>query len=189
MYDVTPYTCEKSRACGPTSLKMLLDYYGVSVELDQLIEECGVTVAGCSAVDLMRVGRAHGLDMIAFSMTPDELLRQDRPAIVWWKYVHWVVIAGMDDAGQAVICNPSIGRFTIDAGTFGALYSGVSLWNGAPESLPEPGGMTADANQPKGSHFLAGGKIYEATAAILRGAAILPGVNCREITLDEMIGG
>lgn len=137
MYDVTPYTSGKSTACGPTCLKMLLEYYGVTVDLDQLIKECGVAVDGCSAADLIRVGRAHGLDMKAFQMTPDELIRQDRPAICWWRFDHWIVFCGLSDAGQVVMCNPSMGRFEIDRGTFCALYSKVSLWNGEPEDTAE----------------------------------------------------
>ena len=138
MYDVTPYTSGKSTACGPTCLKMLLEYYGVTVDLDQLIEECGVAVDGCSAADLNRVGRAHGLDMKTFKMTPDELIRQDRPAIVWWKYYHFLVFCGQSAEGDIVLCNPSMGRYTIDKGTFAALYSGISLWNGSPEDAVIP---------------------------------------------------
>ena len=136
MFDVTPYTCEKSTACGPTCLKMLLGYYGREADLDELIEECGVGVAGCSARDLLRVGRAHGLDMVTFKMDAEELIRQDRPAIVWWKWSHFVVFAGTNETGQVVICNPGSGRFGIDKGTFKSLYSGISLWNGEPHDLP-----------------------------------------------------
>ena len=137
MYDVTHYTTDKSTTCGPTCLQMLLNYYGITVDQKTLTEECGVDVTGCSAADLMRVGRLHGLDMVAFQMDAGELIRQDRPAIIWWKYSHWVVFAGKNEAGDVVLCNPSMGRYPIDAGTFAALYGGVSLWNGEPHDLPE----------------------------------------------------
>jgi len=38
---------------------------------------------------------------------------------------------------DVVLCNPSMGRYPIDAGTLTSLYSGVSLWNGEPHDLPE----------------------------------------------------
>ena len=85
-----------------------------------------------------RILKSRGLDMKAFSISADELIRQDKPAIVWWKYRHWCVFCGMDDRGQVVICNPALGRYGIDQGSFSSLYSGVSLWNGQPEPLPEP---------------------------------------------------
>lgn len=135
MYDVKPYTCSKATACGPTCLKMLLEYYGTEVDLDTLIQECHVGVAGCSAKDIKDAAIAHGLEPIIYQMDADELIRQDRPAIIWWKYTHWCVFAGMDVNGNVVICNPAIGRYGLDKGTFAALYSGVSLWNGEPHDL------------------------------------------------------
>ena len=138
MYDVIPFTTGHQTACGPAALKMLLGYYDVDVDIDILIDECGVNIGGCTAGDLKRVGRAHGLDMTAYSMDAEELIKQDKPAIIWWKYSHWCVFAGRDDKGDVVICNPSRGRFAIDRGSFATLYTGVSLWNGEPQPLPEP---------------------------------------------------
>ena len=67
MFDVIPVTSVKPTDCGATCLKMLLAYYGTDVDLDKLIRECNTRLIGCSAGDLLRVGRAHGLaDMKAF---------------------------------------------------------------------------------------------------------------------------
>ena len=141
MFDVKLTTTRRSTACGPACLKMLLDYYGVNVELDTLIEECNVTVNGCSANDLLRVGRTHGLtNMAAYQETPDDLLKQDRPAIVWWRYNHYIVYCGMNEAGDVVIANPMQGCYPIDKASFAALCSGlaagycVALCNGAPRN-------------------------------------------------------
>lgn len=135
MFDVDIVTSKGDTDCGPACLKMLLGYYGVDVSLDDLIAECGVQISGCSGRDLLRVGRAHGLDMEAFRMDPDELIRQDRPAIVWWSYTHWVVMCGLDDHGNVIIANPSRGRFGIDQESFSKLYSGVAVFNGNPDEL------------------------------------------------------
>lgn len=155
MFDVIPVTTDRETACGPACLKMLLGYYGVDVDLDTLIAECNVSVAGCSGGDLKRVGKAHGLDMIAYGMDAEELIRQDRPAIVWWKYAHWCVFAGQDD-GAVVISNPASGKFRIDKGTFASLYSGVSLWNGDPEPLPDPDPDTDLADLAEAARILLG---------------------------------
>ena len=132
MYDVSIVTTGHASACGPACLAMLLDYYGHGAPLDELIEECGVRINGCTGADLLRVGRAHGLDMLAYRMDADELIRQDRPAIIHWRYQHWCVFAGRDENGDVWLCNPSRGRYRIDAGTFKTLYSGVAIYNGAP---------------------------------------------------------
>lgn len=135
MYDVIPVTSKNQVDCGATCMKMLLAYYGEEASLDDLIVECNTRLIGCSAADLMRVGKAHGLDMMAYQMDAAELVRQDRPAIVWWKYNHWVVCCGMDDAGNVVICNPDRGRYRMSEGTFASFYTGVALFNGEPHDV------------------------------------------------------
>lgn len=136
MFDVTPITSPKPFDCGATCLKMLLAYYGTDVPLDQLIEECHTTITGCTGKDVLRVGRAHGLDMKAFQMDAEELVNQDRPAIVWWMYQHFVIFSGLDENGKVVVCNPDLGRYRMNVDTFKSFYAGVSFWNGEPEPLP-----------------------------------------------------
>jgi len=135
MFDVLPVTSPAEVDCGPTCLKMLLAYYGEEISLEDLIVECNTRLIGCSAKDLLRVGKAHSLDMKAYSMDADELIRQDRPSIVWWKYNHWCVCCGTDDTGNVVICNPDRGRYRMSQGLFTAFYSGVALFNGEPHDI------------------------------------------------------
>ena len=138
MFDVLPVTSARPTDCGATCMKMLLAYYGQDVALDQLIRECNTRLIGCSAGDLKRCGIAHGLEMVAYQMDAAELIRQDRPAIIHWKHQHWCVFCGRDDGGNVVICNPDRGRYRLPPDTFAAMYTGVSLFNGEPEALPEP---------------------------------------------------
>lgn len=176
MFDITPVTSAKPLDCGPTCLKMLLAYYGTEVELDQLAEECGITVSGCTGADLMRVGRAHGLDMQCYSMDADELVRQDRPAIVYWRYSHFVVFAGRDTDGRVAICNPDRGRYRMTEGTFAAIASGlddhpgqvIGIFNGEPHDII----ATAPGNYAAGEVFELGGILYRALIAIARGEAM-----------------
>lgn len=142
MFNVLPITSPKSLDCGSTCLKMLLEYYGITVDLDTLIEECDIKINGCTAADIRRVGNAHGLDILIWDdrQNPalvDMLISQDRPAIVWWKYNHFCVFCGKDDNGDVVICNPDRGRYSISVGSFKSMYSGVSITHGTPESLQE----------------------------------------------------
>ena len=138
MYDVKLVTTSNPVACGATSLKMLLEYYGISVPLDQLIVECNVRLIGCTGKDIMQTARAHGMtDISAWKMDAAELIRQDRPAIIFWNHSHFVVFSGRDDKGNVWICNPARGRFPLDEGTFCSLYSGIAFFNGEPDTLPE----------------------------------------------------
>ena len=138
MYDVKPVTTAHKTACGPACLKMLLDYYGQDVALETLIQECNVGIAGCSAKDVLRVGREHGLDMTTWKMGADDIMKQDRPAILWWRYQHFVVFCGMNDQDEPVICNPANGRYAISKETFARAFSEIVLCNGTPDDvIPE----------------------------------------------------
>lgn len=137
VYDVIPVTSPKQTDCGATCLKMLLAYYGQDISLEQLTRECNTSLIGCSAKDLIRVGKTHTLDMKAYEMDADELLRQDRPAIVWWMYNHFVVFCGVDANGKAVICNPNSGKYRVSRGNFRAFYTKVALFNGEPHDVSE----------------------------------------------------
>ena len=151
MFDVKPITSPKQLDCGPTCLKMLLAYYGIDVDLDTLIKECNVSYAGCTAADIMRAGRKHGLDMMAWGNKDDfnpsgsgetievDTIEYDRPAIVWWKYNHFVVFCGLNDDGKVVICNPDRGRYPISKSLFKSFNSGVDITNGIPQKQPEEG--------------------------------------------------
>ena len=140
MFDVLPVTSSNPTDCGATCMKMLLAYYGEDVPLDELIRECNTRIIGCTAKDLLRVGRAHGLDMKAFKMDAEELVRQDRPSIIWWKYSHFVVLCGQDDEGKVVICNPDLGRYRMSFATFASFFTEICLFNGEPHDLPESDG-------------------------------------------------
>ena len=144
VYDVTPITSAKRYDCGATCLQMLLDYYGSKVDLDVLTEELNTRLVGCSAKDMLRVGRAHGLDMKAWKETAEDVLKQDRPSIVWWKYCHWIIVCGVDDDGKVVICNPDKGRYRLSKSNFAVMYTGVCLTNGTPEDLPETAEQTEE---------------------------------------------
>jgi ABC-type bacteriocin/lantibiotic exporter with double-glycine peptidase domain len=140
MFDVLPVTSPNPTDCGATCMKMLLAYYGEDVPLENLIKECNTRIIGCTGKDLMRVGRAHGLDMHAYKMDAEELVRQDRPSIIWWKYSHFVVLCGQDDEGRIVICNPDIGRYRMSFSTFASFFTENCFFNGEPHDLPESEG-------------------------------------------------
>lgn len=135
MYDIKPVTTLITNACGEASLKMLLKYYGIDASIEDLIKECGAGFIGCTAADMARVGKSHGLDMRVYKMDAEALMKLDRPAIAWWKFNHFVVFCGMDNNGEPVICNPSIGRFAISIDAFSRFFSGIALCNGQADDV------------------------------------------------------
>lgn len=182
MYDVTPVTTKHGTACGAACMRMLLLYYGIDVDLETLIDELNVRIIGCSGADLLRVGRAHGLGMTAYKVDAEELMQLDRPAIIHWRHQHWCMFCGMDDKGNVVLANPSRGRYGIDAESFGKLYTGTALFNGAPLD-----GIPAEDNYVAGQLFTLGGCTYRATTNIARGECVRDGYNAEVVALTDMI--
>ena len=135
MYDITPITSEHPTDCGATCLKMLLDYYGIDVTLDQLIKECNTRLIGCTAADVLRAGRLHGVKMHAYKTDLDGILKVDRPAIIWWKRKHFCVLCGVDEGGNIVIINPDRGRYRMSKSLFKCWYSGIALFIGEPVDI------------------------------------------------------
>lgn len=132
MFDVKPLTSPIENDCGATCLKMLLDFYGIESDLETLTSELGINVWGCSMKDLRNVGLKYGLDSKCYKMDYEELLRQDRPSIIWWKCKHFCVLCGLDENDNVVVCNPDLGRYRMPIAFFKMFYSGIALFNGEP---------------------------------------------------------
>ena len=152
MYDVKPITSERSNYCGATALKMLLEYYNISVELDQLIKECNTRIFGCTAGDIMRVAALHGLPLWTCKCvgedTVDDVIYADRPGILWWKYRHFVVCCGIDDNGKVVICDPDKGRYRLSRGLVKSFFSNVAIFNGEPSDFDKKDIKVIDVDFP-----------------------------------------
>lgn len=183
MFEMEFVSQRRWTCCGPASLKMLLSYYGIDVDFDALIEECHVSVDGCTAGDLLRAGKAHGLDMHAYHTSAEEVLRQDRPGILYWRGNHFLVYGGPNEQDEPVLYNPGRGVYAIDRGTFATLYSGIVLSNGTPEDVYP----TATGNHAAGEVFEAGRQTYRALQAIARGEKLTEGANCEAVNLIDLI--
>lgn len=179
MYDVLPITTPHATACGPACLKMLLAYYGQDVPIETLIEECHVGTAGCTARDVTDAGRAHGLDMRSWSMPAADALTMDRPAILWWRFTHFVVFCGLNEKGEPVICNPSSGRFPISREVFARAFSGVALTQGeVGDYVPR-----VDGNYAPGEIFRAERETWIALRPITRGEKLAEGWNAQKFDI------
>lgn len=190
MFEMEFVSQKSDTYCGPASLKMLLGYYGVDVAFDTLIEECHPSVDGCTAGDLLWVGYAHGLEnMSAWQTDAEDVFKQDRPAILYWRRTHFLVYGGLNEKDEPVLYNPGRGVYAIDRGSFAALFSGVMLCNGRPEDLPEPvpDNMLAKEDVAKGEHFIWRDAVWVALEAIPKGALIRPMRNCAQVALDTII--
>lgn len=117
MLDLKPYRRQIKSFCGPASLKMVLDYHGVSVpEKEIAILACATREAGASPEGLVKAAEHFGFE--AFSKensTLDDLryyLNKKIPVIVDWFWEndgHYGVVIGMDKK-NIIFRDPSLWR-------------------------------------------------------------------------------
>lgn len=137
IFNVTPMVSPNKIDCAPTCLAMLLNYYGETVTVRDLYEECNLTISGCTGADIARAGRAHGLDMKGYRLDAADVYKSDRPGIIHWQHRHFCVYCGVDTDGRVLIVNPDRGKFHVTKTMFEAMFTGVALFNGEPEDIPE----------------------------------------------------
>lgn len=111
--------------CGAASLGMILAYYGKWLPLEQLRKDCGVSRDGCTARQLMQVGRSYGLEVQAFKAEPANLPAW-APAIIYWNFNHFLVFNGFRGK-KACLNDPARGRVMVSREEFDNSFTGVVL--------------------------------------------------------------
>ena len=66
-------------------------------------------------------------------------------------------------------------------------YETILRWHWYPEPEPEPKTMRASKNYTSGIIFDEGGSLYEAISNISRGEKIIPGMNCKTVSLSDIL--
>lgn len=112
--------------CGVACLAMILDYYGVSIPLDELRLECGTSRDGNSALDLLKTAQKLGLAGRGLRMSLPRLMAARRPLILHWHLNHFVVFEGVR-RGRAVILDPASGRVQVEKEQLDRAFSGIAL--------------------------------------------------------------
>jgi RHS repeat-associated protein len=83
-----------AQACGPMAVQGLLELYGLESDLETLVLSAGVTDAGTSMADLVRVSKDHGLDLrgVEFASLDDA----SYPFIAFVNDDHFVLVEKRD---------------------------------------------------------------------------------------------
>ncbi|MDI6105346.1 NHLP family bacteriocin export ABC transporter peptidase/permease/ATPase subunit [Actinoplanes sp. NEAU-A12] len=129
--------------CGAASLGIVLAHHGLHVPLEELRERCGVSRDGSTASTVLKGARHYGMTAKGFQMEIDRLGTVPLPAILFWKFQHFLVLEGM---GRKVWVNdPATGPRPVSWAEFDEGYTGVVL-----TLTPDP-----ERFRPGGSRFRA----------------------------------
>ena len=111
--------------CGAASLGMVLAYHKKWLPLEQLRKDCGVSIDGCSAKQLLQAGRGYGMKAMAYRLEPDDLDGL-APAIIHWDFNHFVVYCG--HRGDTFYINdPARGKKQVPREDFSKSFTGIAL--------------------------------------------------------------
>lgn len=102
---------ENRNDCGPACLKMVCDYYGIRLPIEDLREKCELTSAqGVSVADICAAAESIGLESCPTRISFEELKKYlVSPVILHWENRHFIVATKI--RGDSIHCiDPAIGK-------------------------------------------------------------------------------
>ena len=128
--------------CGAASLTMIMHYYRKWIPLEQARVDCGVSMDGASAKNILVAARSYGMKANAWLVEPEDLMEEGPfPCIIHWGFNHFVVLCGFQGK-QAILNDPARGRVKIEWEEFDREFTGVCL-------AFEPGEDFVPSGKPK----------------------------------------
>ncbi len=118
----------ESAECGVVSLAMILAYYGINVNLEKLREQCNVGRNGTKASRLLEIARSYNVDASGYKATIEDLKNLTGPTILFWEGVHFLVLTGINKAGNKFYLNdPASGSICVSKQEMERSFSGIVL--------------------------------------------------------------
>lgn len=112
--------------CGAVALAIVMAYYGKYVPIEELRVACGVSRSGSDAYNMVEAAKKYGLDAKGFSMDLEALYALRLPAILFWKFEHFVVLEGFGK-NKVYINDPATGPRTISYDDLDQSFTGVVI--------------------------------------------------------------
>ena len=124
---ITPEVRQAEAAeCGLAALAIILGYHGTHVTLEELRRLAGSTARGSSAFFLVALARRFGLVAKFSGEEPETLADLGFPLIVHSRFIHFVVVEGIN--GEHVWVNdPDGGPRAITKAEFDLDFTGIAL--------------------------------------------------------------
>ena len=112
--------------CGIACLAMVLAHHGVRMDLTTLRARLALSRRGTTLRELCTAASDLGLVPEAVQADLVQLACLTRPAILHWRFDHFVVLDGLDRDG-ALILDPARGRRRVSHAELSDAYTGIAL--------------------------------------------------------------
>ena len=111
---------------GAACLAMVLGYYGRETTAAEAHERCHAGRDGATPADIADAARTYGLRVTPYSLELDDLEHLRLPAVLHWRFAHFVVLERVKGR-RATICDPASGRRDVDRAELSESFTGVAL--------------------------------------------------------------
>jgi ATP-binding cassette subfamily B protein len=112
--------------CGAACLSMVLGHFGHHAPLVDVRAQCGVSRDGTSAAALLRGAKAFGLEGRVVRVEPEQLRVGALPAILHWKFNHFVVATRVTKTGLLLL-DPACGARHVGWAEIDRSFTGICL--------------------------------------------------------------
>lgn len=115
--------------CGPACLTMILSYYGITISLNKISEQCDAQRNGVSVSVLKSVSEYYGLNCKVYQVSFEDMkkyINSYLPCIIFWDERHFVVLEQIKNSLFHII-DPNKGKLKLSEEEFKRHYSKVIL--------------------------------------------------------------
>jgi ATP-binding cassette subfamily B protein RaxB len=112
--------------CGAICLAMIASYYGRDIDRDQIRSEARTSTRGRDLRSLIALALEWQIGSRILRGEPENLKQIRRPAILHWKFDHFVVLTSVGKRG-VVLHDPAIGRIVASWAEVSAHFTGVLI--------------------------------------------------------------
>ena len=112
--------------CGAACLAMVLTAHRRWTSVAECRERLGIGRDGATALQMAQFARENGMRARGVSVDLDALDQLELPAIVHWKFRHYLVLERWDRRG-AVVVDPAMGRRRMSREEFGEGFTGIAI--------------------------------------------------------------
>lgn len=103
--------------CGPTCLKMITRYYGVSFRSQTLRELCEINRGGTSILGISKAAEKIGMESFGGNLDLEQIKNAGSPFILHWELTHFVVLFKVK-RNRYYIADPAQGVFVLSEEDF-----------------------------------------------------------------------